>query len=115
MDDAAFNAIDGRVSALETHMEYVRRDLGDIKVDLAETKADLRKVIGRLDELPTKRELDVDRLQWTAIGIGAIALIVTGIIGGLGWLETRAAKYAPAPPAPQLIIIQLPATPSPRR
>ena len=108
MDDAAFNAIDGRVSALETHMEYVRRDLGDIKAELKDIK-------GVLTQLPTKRELNADRLQWTAIGIGAIALIVTGVIGGLGWLETRAAKYASAPPFPQPILIQLPATPSPHR
>ena len=107
MDDAAFNALHGRVSAVETHMEYVRRDLDDIKAELKDVKV----ALGRLDELPTKRELDADRLQWTAISIGAIALIVTGIIGGLGWLETRGAHYVPPASAPQPIIIQLPAQP----
>ena len=109
MDDAAFNAMHGRVSSVETHMEYVRRDLDEIKADSAETNTILRDVVRRLDELPTKRQLDADRLQWTAIGIGAIALIVTGIIGGLGWLETRVGKAAPVATAPQPIIIQLPA------
>ena len=106
MDDAAFNALHGRVSAVETHMEYVRRDLDDIKAGLKDIKV-------VLTHLPTKRELDADRLQWTAIGIGAIALIVTGIIGGLGWLETRGTRYIPPSPASQPIVIQMPAQPQP--
>ena len=126
MDGAAFNAIDGRVSALDMHMEYVRRDLGDIKADLAETKTGLQRVIRRLDELPTKDDLNTWRfqsrqdlntwkLQWAGLGIGAVALTITGIIGGLGWLETRIEKATPVSAAPQPIIIQLPATPFPHR
>ena len=122
MDDAAFSAMHGRVSALETHMEYVRRDLDDIKADLKEVKVTLT----RLDDLPTKDDLNAWRfqsrqdlnswkLQWAGLWIGAVALIVTGIIGGLGWLETRTQKIAAPYPSPQPIIIQLPAQATPRR
>ncbi len=103
MDDAAFNAMHGRVSSVETHMEYIRRDLDDIRVALK-----------RLDELLTKGDLAADRWQWAGLGIGAVALIVTGIVGGLGWLETRTQRITASPPATQPIIIQLPAQPTVR-
>ena len=125
MDDAAsFNGLNGRVSALETHMEYVRRDLDDIKVDLKEVKVALT----RLDDLPTKddlndwrsqsrQDLNSWKLQWAGLWVGAVALIVTGIVGGLGWLETRTQRIAAPGPAPQPIIIQLPGqtVPGPHR
>ena len=121
MDDAAFNAMHGRVSSLGTHMEYVRRDLDDIKVDLKEVKVALT----RLDDLPTKEDLNDWRfqsrqdlnswkLQWAGLWVGAVALIVTGIIGGLGWLETRTQRIAAPGPSPQPIIIQLPAQAQPQ-
>jgi hypothetical protein len=109
MDDGvAFNALNGRVSALETHVEYVRRDLDEIKADLKDVKS-------TLTQLPTRQDLNAWKLQWTGLGIGVVALIVTGVIGGLGWLQTRTEKPVQPAAAPQPIIIQLPATPPPRR
>ena len=107
MDDAAFHAMYGRISSVETHMEYIRRNLDDIKVALR-----------RLDELPTKRDLAADRWQWAGLSLAAAGLIVTGVIGGLGWLETRTQRLSSSPPTPAPIVIQMPAQPQvlqPRR
>ena len=84
-----------RVARLETHMEYVRRDLEELRAGQA-------AIIDRLDALPTKVDLNTFRWQWIATAVGAIAVIVGGIIGGLSWI-----KPDPSPPAP--VVIQLPA------
>lgn len=68
--------MEGRVTALETHMQYVQRDLGEIR-------GDLKTVIDRLDHLPTKSDLNTWRWQWIAAGLAIIALTVGGITGGL--------------------------------
>lgn len=71
--------VEERVTRLETHFEYVRRDLDEIK--------DLLKV---LPSLATKRDLDTWRWQWLATGLAIIALTVGGITGGLALI----AKFA---------------------
>jgi len=86
-----------RVSRLETHMEYVRRDL-------AEIRDDLKGVLGTLQQLPTKSDLASWKLQWTALVVAAIAIVVGGIIGGLGWLETRSARVQPAT-SPTVVVV----------
>lgn len=65
-------SMDQRVTRLETHFEYVRKDLDEIKTSLK-----------KLDDLPTKRDLDSWRWQWLATGIAILALTVGGITGGL--------------------------------
>ncbi len=75
--------MDQRVTRLETHMEYVQRDLGEIK-------GDLKAVVARLAEMPTKRDLDTWRWQWIATGLTIVALTVGGITGGLALI----AKFA---------------------
>lgn len=96
-----------RITRLETHMEYVQRDL-------AELKAGQGKILGKLDrltELPTKRDLDTWRWQWIAAGVAIIALTVGGITGGLA-LIAQADKPTPSvqPVAP---VIAQPAAPAP--
>ena len=71
-----FDPMEQRVTRLETHMEYVRDDLREIK-------GDLKTVVERLTELPTKRDLDTWRWQWIAAGLTIVALTVGGITGGL--------------------------------
>lgn len=87
--------MDGRVSALEIHMEYVQRDLKSI-ADKLDT------VISQTSDLPTKRDLSTFRWQWVATAAAAIAIIVGSIIGGLSWIKPDA-----APPSP--VIVQMPA------
>ena len=79
--------MDSRVTKLETHMEYVRHDL-------AEIKSDLKSVTATLATLPTKRDLTANIYAGIAIGLAVMAIVVGGIVGGLGWLQT----HAPAPP-----------------
>lgn len=92
------DGMDGRVSKLEAHMEHVREDMAEIKTDL-------KSLIGKVSELPTSRDLWSWKWQWTAVCIGAIALIVGGIIGGLAWIQPDPVATAPAQP----IVITLPA------
>lgn len=74
------DGMDSRVTKLETHMEYVRDDLREIK-------GDLKTVVSRLNELPTKKDLDTWRWQWMGIGIAIVALTVGGITGGLALIS----------------------------
>lgn len=97
-----FTTMEERLAKLETHFDYVQRDLGEIK--------ELLKV---LPSLATKADIHNWKIQWTAIIVAAFAIIVGSIIGGLGWLETRVDHVQPpaisAASTPQPIIIQLPA------
>jgi len=93
--------MEGRVSALETHMVYVRKDLEEIKESL--------KV---LPTLATKADITSWKIQWTALLVAVFAFLVSSIIGGLGWLETRAARVSPAPVAPSApAVVYLPMPP----
>ena len=85
-----------RVTRLEVEFEHVRKDLNEIK-------SDLKSVLGHVTELPTKADLWQWKIQWTALSVAAIALIVGGVIGGLSWIK-------PDTPSPQPIVIQVPQT-----
>ena len=80
-----------RVAKLETHFEYVRKDLDEIK-------GDQKTIIAALSALPTKRDLTTNILVMVAIGLSVLAITVGGIIGGLAWLD-RPVPVAAAPPA----------------
>lgn len=84
-----------RITRLETHFEYIKRDLSDLKSGQQGIGQALASISTRLDSLPTKTDLSSWRTQWIAICVGAIALIVGGIIGGLSWIK---------PDAPSVII-----------
>jgi hypothetical protein len=87
--------MEDRVTRLETHMEYVRRDLDSIS-------GKLDKLIDRTVDLPTKRDLWAWKWQWTGIMLAAFAVIVGSIIGGLGWIRPD-----PAPPLPQSVAVRI--------
>ncbi|WP_156679364.1 hypothetical protein [Sphingomonas profundi] len=70
-----------RVTRLETHMEYVRRDLDDLRAGQA-------TILDRLNDLPTKADLNTWRWQWVATAIAIIALTVGGITGGLALIAS---------------------------
>lgn len=72
--------MDSRITKLETHFEYVRKDLDQIS-------ADQKTIIARLGELPTKRDLTANILIIVTIGIATLAIVVTGIVGGLAWID----------------------------
>ena len=61
-----------RVTRLETHFGYIRRDLDNIKDKLS-----------ALPTLATKRDL----LTWAGIYLAIVAILLGGIIGGLSLLK----------------------------
>mgnify|MGYP000281504653 CR=1 FL=1 len=81
-----FDRMDQRVTRLETHFEYVRKDLDEIK-------ADQKTIISALSTLPTKRDLAGYWVASITVGLAILAITVGGIIGGLAWLDR------PVPPA----------------
>lgn len=65
-----------RVTRLETHFEYVRRDLDDIRGTQS-------KILDIVIAQPTRSDLNTWRWQWIATGIAIVALTIGGITGGL--------------------------------
>jgi hypothetical protein len=94
--DGTSGDMDGRVSKLEVHMEYMRNDLGEIKTDL-------KSALDQLRTLPTRSDLWAWKWQWTALAVGTMAIVIGGIIGGLSWIKPDAPVVAPQP-----IVIQAP-------
>jgi len=98
-----------RVAKLETHFEYIRKDLDEIKSGLGAVVTGMEAMVRNN---PTKADLYAWKVQWTAICVGAVAIIVGGIIGGLGWIKPDA---SPPPPvtitAPAPVIVQVPSQP----
>lgn len=86
--------MESRVSRLETHMEYVRRDLDSIE-------GKLDKLIEQTQHSPTKADLWAWKWQWTALAFAVVAIVIGGIIGGLAYIQ-------PAPSAPAPIVVSLP-------
>jgi len=89
-------SMDARVSRLETHMEYMREAVSEIKdtqKEMSKTLTDLTKNLTDLTmdvkQLPTKDDLWSWKVQWLAIALGTVAFIVGGIVGGLDWIKTH--------------------------
>ncbi|WGM31471.1 hypothetical protein [Brevundimonas sp. NIBR11] len=78
------DGMEERVTRLETHFEYFRRDLDDIKTSLK-----------KLDDLPTKRDLTNNLVAIVTIGLAVVAITIGGIIGGLAWLDRPANSSEP--------------------
>jgi hypothetical protein len=105
-----------QVTKLETHMEYIRRDLEEIKASnksilekldiishsIAGAKAETDKSIAasavrvmdaqtivtqNLSSLPNRRDLYSYALIAIAISLATIAIVVGGLIGGLSWIK----------------------------
>lgn len=78
-----YDGMENRVARLEVLVDVTRDDLREIK-------GDLKTVINRLNDLPTKTDLNTWRWQWMGIGIAIIALTVGGITGGLALIASYA-------------------------
>jgi len=104
-NDGTGTSMDARVTRLETHMEYVRADLSEIKAGQKATEAALAslasaaeklsskidiselKISNQIKDLPTKSDLKNYNLQLIGIGIAILILVVTGIAGGLVFVK----------------------------
>lgn len=79
--------MEDRVTRLETHFEYVRKDLDDLKTDQKAVLQQLAALQTTISTLPTKRDLDSWRWQWIATGVAIVALVVGGVTGGLALIS----------------------------
>ncbi|MDT9012672.1 hypothetical protein RQP55_04410 [Novosphingobium sp. APW14] len=75
--------MESRISRLEVLVDVTREDLRDIK-------GDLKAVLDRLNQMPSKSDLDTWRWQWVATAVAIIALTVGGITGGLSLIASYA-------------------------
>ncbi len=98
-------SMEARVAVLETHMEYVRKDLAEIKAGQQATESAIAsltsvteklsskiddsevKLSSQMSQLPTKSDLKNYNLQYAAISFAFLVLVVGGIIGGLDWIK----------------------------
>lgn len=88
-------------------MEHVREDVREIKDALTSISTKL----DRLSDLPTKGDLTAWKVQWTALALAVVAIVIGGIIGGLSWIQPE--PQAEKPTAP--IVVTVPASsPTPR-
>jgi len=87
------------VTRLEAHFEYIRDDLDEIKAEQRtfatrfEAKLDainalLNDIRVELTKRPTTAQFWGTIGAVAAIALATIAIIVTGIVGGLAWLQT---------------------------
>lgn len=74
--DGTSGGMEERVAKLETHFEYVRRDLDAIK-------GTQDRILDKLNLLPTRSDLNTWRWQWIATGLAIVALTIGGVTGGL--------------------------------
>jgi len=88
-DDDNNPTMDARVTRLETHMEYMREAVIEIKESQKEMSKNLADLTMKVDKLPTKDDLWSWKVQWLVIGLGMVAFIVGGIVGGLDWIKTH--------------------------
>src|SRR3546814_11519172 len=73
----ASGGMESRVSSLETHMEYVRRDLDELRVGQD-------TIIDRLHQHPNNAALDTWVWPWLATGLATVAQHVGGVGRRLG-------------------------------
>ena len=94
--DGKKRIMDARVSQLETHMEYMRETVSEIKASqkemsksLFDLSIEVKNLTMEVKKLPTKDDLWSWKVQWLAIALATVAFIVGGIIGGLDWIKTH--------------------------
>ncbi len=74
--------MEARVARLETHVEYIKRDVSDLKADVRELRTDMATVKERVNHLPTK-ELMISALLGTIAALSAIMLLADQIKAAL--------------------------------
>ena len=108
---------ENRVIRLDAHLEYIRRDLEEIKAEnrmLLEKLEGLTTALGTnslgtersiydaaqrfndaqglivqsLSELPSKRDLHMYAIMGIVIGLAIMGIVIGGIIGGLDWIKS---------------------------
>ena len=81
-----YGDMESRVTKLETHMEYVRRDLDRLATGQGRIEDVQGQILQKLNLLPTKPDLASWKLGWIGAGIAVFAVVTGSIIGGLAVL-----------------------------
>lgn len=78
-----YDGMENRVARLEVLVDVTRDDLKDIK-------SDLKLVVDKINQLPSKSDLNTWKWQWVATAIAVVTLTVGGITGGLALIASQA-------------------------
>lgn len=89
------NGLSERVTRLETHFEYIRRDLDEIKTDL-------KDISKRVNDLPTKAYI----MSWTGIWLAAALAMIMIFVGVLTFLQ-GVPKPSPTLPQKSQIVVSI--------
>jgi hypothetical protein len=82
------------VTRLEAHLEYIRDDLDEIKAEQRSFSSKLDAMNALLNDIRVELAKRPTTGQFLgmigivgAIALATVAIIITGIVGGLGWLQ----------------------------
>jgi hypothetical protein len=83
------------ISGIGTAIADLRVKMADDRAEFIQRFTDNRSQVDqrftdqglKLAELPTKADLWSWKLQWTALGVALVAIVIGGIIGGLDWIK----------------------------
>ncbi len=106
--------MDQRVTRLEEWAKHSDQRMGRMEEKLDRIGDVLGRVETSVAGMATKRDLANYTFAGLGIGLALMALIIGGIIGGLGWLKPDSSPPPPVTitaPAPQIIYMQPPAPP----
>ena len=80
-----YDGMEARVAVLETHVEYIRRDISDLKADMGVIRSDLGKVKDEVADLRTGLATLTERVSHLPDkGFFVKSLILTAtVLGGL--------------------------------
>jgi hypothetical protein len=90
--------VEQRVTRLETHFEYIRDDLDEIKAEQRTIARQIEAKFDAINSLLNEIRLELAKRPTTgqfwgmigvvaAIALATVAIIITGIVGGLAWLQ----------------------------
>lgn len=105
MDGERIGRLEGRMDRVDGKLDQVIAGLSGLR----ETTA----------ALPTRRDLQTFALTGIGIALAVVAIVITGVVGGLAWIQPQpapapaAAPFAATPPAAPTIIYLTPPNPVP--
>ena len=78
-----YDGMEARVAVLETHVEYIRRDISDLKADMGVIRTDLGKARDEVADLRTGLATLTERVNHLP-SKGYIVTTSLGIVGAIG-------------------------------
>ena len=76
-----------RIAKLEVRADFSDQRLGRIEDKLDRALDKLSMLDGSIAALPTRKDLDIWKVQWVAIGVAVVVLVITLAFGGIALLR----------------------------